>query len=298
MALRNQPYLPLYVQDFISDEKLRECSAESVGVYIFLMCIMHKSDEYGKIKLSQKYVCSSKIQAGASTSASMFATMLSKQMPFTTTVIERALIELLSENVIKLDENDQVLIQKRMVKDCEISQIRALSGGKGGNKRVANSKDISSSKNQAKGQAKDQANTEYEYVIETDNESDIKSDNEVDNLNMTDVKYIIDYLNYKLGTSYKKTSDKTQKLIHARFNDGFTVDNFYSVIDKKCEEWQGTEYEKFLRPETLFSNKFEGYLNQCILKPTASKSQNKKETSGNIFFDMLKEKRDIVYEQD
>ena len=26
----------------------------------------------------------------------------------------------------------------------------------------------------------------------------------------------------------------------------------------------GTEYEKFLRPETLFGSKFEGYLNQNI----------------------------------
>ena len=43
MALRDQPYLPLYVQDFLTDEKLAECSAMATGVYIRLMCIMHKS---------------------------------------------------------------------------------------------------------------------------------------------------------------------------------------------------------------------------------------------------------------
>ena len=43
MALREQPYLPLYVQDFLTDEKLNECSAESTGVYIRLMCIMDKA---------------------------------------------------------------------------------------------------------------------------------------------------------------------------------------------------------------------------------------------------------------
>ena len=43
MALRDQPYIPLYVQDFMTDEKLSECSAESTGVYIRVMCIMHKS---------------------------------------------------------------------------------------------------------------------------------------------------------------------------------------------------------------------------------------------------------------
>jgi uncharacterized protein YdaU (DUF1376 family) len=54
MALRNQPYIPLYVQDFLTDEKLIECSAQSTGVYIRLMCIMHKSEDYGKILLKQK----------------------------------------------------------------------------------------------------------------------------------------------------------------------------------------------------------------------------------------------------
>ena len=41
MALRDQPYLPLYVLDFLVDEKLAYCSAESTGVYIRLMCILH-----------------------------------------------------------------------------------------------------------------------------------------------------------------------------------------------------------------------------------------------------------------
>ena len=54
MALRDQPYLPLYVQDFLTDEKLIECSASATGVYIRVMCIMHKSDPYGMILLKQK----------------------------------------------------------------------------------------------------------------------------------------------------------------------------------------------------------------------------------------------------
>ena len=54
MALRDQPYLPLYVQDFLTDEKLMECSASATGIYIRIMCIMHKSDEYGVILLKQK----------------------------------------------------------------------------------------------------------------------------------------------------------------------------------------------------------------------------------------------------
>jgi len=72
---------------------------------------------------------------------------------------------------------------------------------------------------------------------------------------------VIAYLNEKAGTRYKPTTGKTKSLIHARKAEGFTLEDFQVVIDKKCREWMGTEYEKFLRPETLFGTKFESYLN-------------------------------------
>lgn len=75
-------------------------------------------------------------------------------------------------------------------------------------------------------------------------------------------KEIIDYLNEKANTRYKYNTDKTIKLIKARLNEKYTIDDFKTVIDNKCNEWLGNEMEKYLRPETLFGNKFEGYLNQ------------------------------------
>ncbi|HBI7094629.1 TPA: phage protein [Clostridium perfringens] len=73
---------------------------------------------------------------------------------------------------------------------------------------------------------------------------------------------VIEYLNSKTGKSYKSTTRKTQSLIKARVDEGFNEEEFFNVIDNKVAEWKGTEYEKYLRPETLFGNKFEGYLNQ------------------------------------
>lgn len=73
---------------------------------------------------------------------------------------------------------------------------------------------------------------------------------------------VIEYLNSKTGKSYKSTTRKTQSLIKARIDEGFKEEEFFKVIDNKVAEWKGTEYEKYLRPETLFGNKFEGYLNQ------------------------------------
>ncbi|MBE6093062.1 MAG: hypothetical protein E7201_07875 [Selenomonas ruminantium] len=77
------------------------------------------------------------------------------------------------------------------------------------------------------------------------------------------VHEIIDYLNKKAGTHYKSTTSKTQKLIQARSKEGFTKEDFFAVIDKKCAEWlSNPDMVKYIRPETLFGSKFEGYLNQ------------------------------------
>lgn len=89
---------------------------------------------------------------------------------------------------------------------------------------------------------------------------------------IVEINEIIEYLNEKAGTKYKPTTPKTKDTIKARLKEGFTVDDFKTVIDKKVAEWKGTEWEKFLRPQTLFGTKFEGYLNQNIIK------RNKEET--------------------
>lgn len=76
---------------------------------------------------------------------------------------------------------------------------------------------------------------------------------------------IVDYLNECTGKSFRHTSAKTKDCIQARFNEGFVLDDFKKVIDVKVKEWSNDEnMNKYLRPETLFSNKFEGYLNQVI----------------------------------
>ena len=97
-----------------------------------------------------------------------------------------------------------------------------------------------------------------------ENESKTHQDVNVKKISLEEIKGIVEYLNIKSNSHYKYSTDKTQTLIKARIKDGFTLDDFKIVIDKKCEEWLGTDFEKFLRPETLFSNKFEGYLNQKI----------------------------------
>lgn len=77
-------------------------------------------------------------------------------------------------------------------------------------------------------------------------------------------KEIISYLNEKTGKHYRPNSKAIVKLINGRLAEDFTVEDFKKVIDIKCSEWIGNkDFEKFLRPETLFSlTHFESYLNQ------------------------------------
>nr|UVX39250.1 MAG: Replication initiator protein A (RepA) N-terminus [Bacteriophage sp.] len=80
---------------------------------------------------------------------------------------------------------------------------------------------------------------------------------------------VVDHLNQRAGTHYKATTANTRKLIKARLKEGFTVDEIKLVIDKKCSEWlNNRDMIQYLRPETLFGNKFEGYLNAKVKPQT------------------------------
>jgi len=152
MALRDQPYLPLYVQDFLTDEKLMECSASTTGIYIRLICIMHKSDEYGVILLKQK-------DKQTDNQIKNFALKLAKYMPYSTDEIISGLSELISEGVLQ-NGNDKIS-QKRMIKDNEISIVRADAGKKGGLKTQ-----YAKAKEEAKAQANTENENENENIIE------------------------------------------------------------------------------------------------------------------------------------
>ncbi|MFQ9896351.1 MAG: conserved phage C-terminal domain-containing protein [Lachnospira sp.] len=82
------------------------------------------------------------------------------------------------------------------------------------------------------------------------------------NDNKNNIYIIVDYLNEKAGTHFKSNTAKTKSLINARLKEGFSVEDFKTVIDKKVEEWKNdVQMSKYIRPETLFGTKFEGYLN-------------------------------------
>ena len=75
-------------------------------------------------------------------------------------------------------------------------------------------------------------------------------------------KEIIEHLNNVTGCEYRTDSKNTINLIKQHIKEGYKKEDFISVINKKYKEWKDTEREKYVRPETLFGDKFEAYVNQ------------------------------------
>lgn len=109
----------------------------------------------------------------------------------------------------------------------------------------------------------------------SDTHTDLNPEQKINLLKDSSIKDIycsvVDYMNKAIGSKYKATSRETQRFIHSRLEEGFTVDDFKTVIDKKTKEWKSTDMEKYIRPSTLFGNKFEQYLNQA---DTTNKGNN------------------------
>ena len=114
------------------------------------------------------------------------------------------------------------------------------------------------------------------YVIGNSNSKNKEKENNI-------YSEIIKYLNEKANTNYRPSTKNTQSFISARLKEGFTVEDFKKVIDVKAKSWIGTDFEKYLRPATLFGTKFENYLNEANKKGPISKGPKENiKTNGSI----------------
>jgi uncharacterized phage protein (TIGR02220 family) len=76
------------------------------------------------------------------------------------------------------------------------------------------------------------------------------------------VKEIIDDLNRVCNAKYKYSTPKTVEMVRARIKEGFGIEDFKKVHRLKFKDWNNAKMRTYLRPHTLYSTKFEGYLNQ------------------------------------
>ena len=105
---------------------------------------------------------------------------------------------------------------------------------------------------------------------------------------------IITYFNEVAGTHYLLRGREIKRFIKARWNEGFRLDDFKTVLDKKAAQWKNdAKMSKYLRFETLFSNKFESYLNEVVAfnKP----SWNPRNPSGSRYTDQEIDNLDLLF---
>ena len=94
---------------------------------------------------------------------------------------------------------------------------------------------------------------------------------------------VIEYLNNKTGKRYSAKTKKTAQLIHKLFNNGFSLDDLKRVIDIKAQQWLNNEkMNQYLRPRTLFSDKFEDYLNESLKVQPRQNKQNGQSVSDKM----------------
>jgi hypothetical protein len=147
----------------MTDEKLNECCAATHGIFIKgIMCLMHKSEEYGKIVLKQK-------DQQTDNTVRNFAAKIQKHVPYSIPEIEAALFELIAEKVVYIEGNS--LCQKRMIEDNIKSEVKAKAGKISAETKKTKGKKSVGTKPSTRAGTKVATSSETEYEIETGNES-------------------------------------------------------------------------------------------------------------------------------
>lgn len=162
---------------------------------ISIMCVMHKSDDYGRILLKQKSkLCLSK----TSSKVSDFASTLARFFAWDESEITPALDELLAENVLSIEGD--YLVCRRMVRDADLSEKRSKAGKDGG--------DATQKKNQdapKRPKKKDDFATEFAKAkVEANTENEIES--------KTESNYSITTSDTSNGLSYQGGAGGNEKI--------------------------------------------------------------------------------------
>lgn len=108
--MNRPPAILLFVDDLLADPKVRMAGFEALGLWMIMLCIMHKDGEpYGHLKVSGK---------------SLGAKELSRISGENPKRIKRLLIALSEASVFSMTP-DGTIFSRRLVRDEEIRQKRA-----------------------------------------------------------------------------------------------------------------------------------------------------------------------------
>ena len=104
--------------------------------------------------------------------------------------------------------------------------------------------------------------------------------------------FLIEHLNEKTGSTYEATDTITER-VASLIESGYSPDQLRTVIDKKCSEWLNDDKMRtYLRPSTLFGDKFSEYLAAPIT--LAQEREQDTERKRKSLASELKQKRDTL----
>ena len=172
------------------------------------------------------------------------------------------------QRILKRFENEQ-LIEQRTDRQCRLISIvnwtEYQQSEQRNEQRVNNDRTTSEQR----------VNTKEDYI----EDKTIKNNKTI---YTSEIAEIVDYLNAMTGQHYRANTKKTVELIEKWLKLDFTVEDFKTVIYKKAREWgNNPKMVGFLRPETLFGNKFESYLNQVEVANSESRWRNNSDEGTN-----------------
>ena len=155
------------------------------------------------------------------------------------------------------------------------SRKRIVAGSEGGSKSASKAASKQSSKRQSKQASKTPSEPESEDESKEESNAASKQASDIysssyapdspskgEGCGEGEIPFaeIVAALNDAAGTSYRASSEKTRRLIRARWAEGYRLTDFEAVVAAMAARWRGdAKMAAYLRPETLFGNKFEGY---------------------------------------
>ena len=256
------------MNDIFDDEKilLIETLPEGDSVIVIwfkLLCLAGKQNNNGVFLMNDRIPYT----------AQMLATIFRRKSSTVEMALnifeEYGMIEIINDTITipkweyhqNIDSLDKIRedTRKRVAKYREKQKALSVAAEKGSNTNVT--LPVTLRNDQEEEEEEEEEEDIYNYNM-SDKSRKIPEFDEKEHSDDETIREIIAYLNGKLGTHYKTKAEKTRKLIRARLREEYTKDDFFTVIDKMTRVWKGTPMEQYLRPETLFGTKFEGYLNR------------------------------------
>ena len=146
----------------------------------------------------------------------------------------------------------------------EANNRKYQNGTKGGRPKNQTETKWKPNGNQTETKAKPNHNQTITKTKPNDNVNDNDNDNVNGNGNASgsdEISSLLSFFNSETGSSYKET-EQFDELINERLSEGYTFEDLRNVIRKKSAEWScDGKMRSYLRPSTLFGDKFEEYLN-------------------------------------